>query len=270
MKNRFTPLYRALLAAALVTAAGFSARAQGVGVGTTAPNASAALDVVSSAKGALLPRLTSAQRAAIASPATGLIVFQTDGTPGFYYNSGTPAAPVWQQIATASGAAITASNGLTKTGNNVALGGPLTAATDVPLDGRNLTFSGTGNVGIGTTTPRSTLQVTGSIAVGVVFGLVGSGSGTPLGNVGYAGLSPANAADSYTVPDAQSCPGRVYYVRNNSPSNSAYLGILGAGLFYEGGATTGSALYIMDPTGLTKTVIIISDGENWTVIKSGN
>ena len=99
MTNFFPRTGRVLLLLALP----FLAQAQSVGVGTTAPNASAALDVVSSAKGALLPRLTSAQRTAIASPATGLIVFQTDGTPGFYYNSGTATAPVWQQLATAAG-----------------------------------------------------------------------------------------------------------------------------------------------------------------------
>ena len=82
----------------LLLAFPFLAQAQNVGIGTTAPNASAALDVVSNNKGALLPRLTTAQRAAIANPATGLMVFQTDGTPGYYYNAGTPAAPSWQQL----------------------------------------------------------------------------------------------------------------------------------------------------------------------------
>ena len=103
MKNRFTFLHRALLAAALVTAVNFSAQAQSVGIGTTAPDASAALDVVASAKGVLLPRLTLTHRGNILSPATGLIIYQTDNTPGFYYNSGPPAAPVWNQIATAGG-----------------------------------------------------------------------------------------------------------------------------------------------------------------------
>lgn len=60
-----------------------------VGIGTTAPNASSVLDINSTTKGMLVPRMTSAQRTAIASPAQGLTVYQTDGTPGYYYyNSG--------------------------------------------------------------------------------------------------------------------------------------------------------------------------------------
>jgi hypothetical protein len=52
--------------------------AQSVGIGTTTPNSSALLDVSSTDKGLLLPRMSTAQRNAIASPATGLIIFNTD------------------------------------------------------------------------------------------------------------------------------------------------------------------------------------------------
>lgn len=59
-----------------------------VGVGTTTPDASSILEVQSTTQGMLTPRMTSAQRTAISSPATGLIVYQTDGIAGFYYYTG--------------------------------------------------------------------------------------------------------------------------------------------------------------------------------------
>ncbi len=50
-------------------------------------------------QGVLVPRMTAAQRSpGIANPATGLLVYQTDGASGFYYNAGTPGAPNWVKI----------------------------------------------------------------------------------------------------------------------------------------------------------------------------
>lgn len=49
------------------------------------PNSSAILDVKSTTKGLLIPRMTQAERDAIPVPATGLMIFQTDGVSGFYY-----------------------------------------------------------------------------------------------------------------------------------------------------------------------------------------
>lgn len=64
-------------------------RGQSTGVqianGATTPNASAQLDVVSTTRGFLPPRMTQAQRTAIVSPAVGLIVMQNDpGNEGLY------------------------------------------------------------------------------------------------------------------------------------------------------------------------------------------
>ena len=55
-----------------------------VGINTDSPDASAALDITSTTRGLLPPRMTQAQREAIATPATGLTVYQTDGITGLY------------------------------------------------------------------------------------------------------------------------------------------------------------------------------------------
>ena len=59
------------------------------GIGTIAPNASSILEMSSTTQGVLIPRMTKAKRDAIVSPATGLLIFQTNSTPGFYYYDGT-------------------------------------------------------------------------------------------------------------------------------------------------------------------------------------
>jgi len=64
---------------------------------------SAVLEGFSDDQGFLAPRLTQAQRNAIASPATSLLIFQTDNTPGYYYNSGSPGTPIWERLTVASG-----------------------------------------------------------------------------------------------------------------------------------------------------------------------
>lgn len=58
------------------------------GIGTITPDGSALLDMQSSTQGMLVPRMTKAQRNSIAVPATGLLIYQTNTQPGFYYYDG--------------------------------------------------------------------------------------------------------------------------------------------------------------------------------------
>lgn len=60
-----------------------------IGIGTTTPNASSILDVTSTTKGMLTPRMTTAQRNAITTPADGLMVYDTDLKLFYYYSAGT-------------------------------------------------------------------------------------------------------------------------------------------------------------------------------------
>ena len=86
-------------------------KAQSVGIGTVLPDASAQLDITSNTKGVLIPRMTKTERQGIASPANGLLVYQSapDST-GFYYYTGTG----WQYLFTSNNAS---SNVWKTTGN---------------------------------------------------------------------------------------------------------------------------------------------------------
>jgi hypothetical protein len=81
MKHFFT-----LLAVVLLTATAYAQ----VGIGTTTPDASSTLDITSTTKGLLMPRMTNAQRLVISNPAAGLQVFVTDLDGGsFMFYDGT-------------------------------------------------------------------------------------------------------------------------------------------------------------------------------------
>lgn len=74
---------------------------QGTAINTSgaAADNSAMLDVSSTSKGMLVPRMTKAEKLAIASPANGLLVYQTNDTTGFWYYNGTK----WMQALGGSG-----------------------------------------------------------------------------------------------------------------------------------------------------------------------
>ena len=76
-----------LLTAVLFTALSIMAQ---VAINTDGnnPDASAMLDVKSTEKGILIPRMTTAQRTGISSPAQGLMVYDTD-LDAFYFYDGT-------------------------------------------------------------------------------------------------------------------------------------------------------------------------------------
>lgn len=65
-----------------------------VGINTSTPDASSALEIESTTGGILVPRMTEDQRNAITIPATGLMIYQTNEISGFYFYSGT----AWTKI----------------------------------------------------------------------------------------------------------------------------------------------------------------------------
>lgn len=109
------------LLTALLVLSVFVANAQ-VGIGTITPDPSAQLDVQSTTKGALIPRMLDSERAAIPTPATGLLVYQTNGTAGFYYYTGTQWVPLKSEAAAGGGAIIPYASGTPVALTTIALG----------------------------------------------------------------------------------------------------------------------------------------------------
>ena len=95
-----TVMFRMMFVIVISTSALVGSAQQGVSIntdGSTADN-SAMLEIKSTNKGILIPRMTSAQRTAISTPATGLLVYQTDGTSGFYYYNGSSWTPLTSAV----------------------------------------------------------------------------------------------------------------------------------------------------------------------------
>ncbi|MCB0790639.1 MAG: hypothetical protein H6595_01805 [Flavobacteriales bacterium] len=153
-----------------------SLHAQGVAINTTgaAPNAAAMMDITSTNRGMLMPRVTYTQRNAIPLPATGLWVYQTDdgaGPPynpknasGLWYFNGTQ----WVRM-TNDGWSQTGNSGTTPgTGANQNYLGTVAGSTDplyIRTNGTDRVFidGTTGNVGVNTNTPAEVLSINGAL-----------------------------------------------------------------------------------------------------------
>jgi hypothetical protein len=115
------------------------------------PDASAILDVKvtgATKKGVLIPRMTASERLSISSPAVGLLVYQTDGTPGFYYWDGS----VWQRLSLSGEGALPSGSA----GQTLRHDGTSWVAS-------SLIYNDGTRVGIGTTSPTGArLHILGS------------------------------------------------------------------------------------------------------------
>jgi len=102
------------------------------------PDNSAMLEVKNAAKGLLIPRMTQAERNAIASPAPWLMVFQTDNFPGIYYNAGTAASPTWLMTGTGGFWSLTGNSSTSVAANFIGTTDnvPLTFKTNNQLSGK--------------------------------------------------------------------------------------------------------------------------------------
>ncbi|MEO1031359.1 MAG: hypothetical protein AAFX55_08130 [Bacteroidota bacterium] len=133
-------------------------------------------------------------------------------------------------------------------------------------------------VGIGTTTPLSTLDINGNLSIKVVS-LTGNSAGNQT-NAGstigiddgvYISVNPQVQDDTFELPDPTAVPGRIYIIRNVNPTNTVTAKIVtdSAAEFFSSGSTTNGSteIFLYENAGANeylKSVIVISDGSNWT------
>jgi hypothetical protein len=193
MKNKFK-----ILSVLLFLTAGVSYGQ--TGIGTTNPDGSAVLDVSSSTKGFLLPRLTTTSRDAIVNPAKGLMIFNlTDNE--LQTNTGTTSSPIW----TASGVGATGPQGA------IGLTGPQGPAGADGATGPQGPIGLTGPQGPagadGATGPQGPIGLTGPQGPAGADGADGA-TGTqgaigltgPQGPIGLTGPQGPTGADGATGP----------------------------------------------------------------------
>ncbi len=159
-----------------------------IGVGTATPDPTALLELNSTTQGFLVPRMTQAERAAIGggAPATGLLVYETDVDPGFWYFDGLS----WRKL------------------------------LDNGAPDNDWTFSGTTlsanpnaiAVGIGTTTPAAGLEIVANTANGVMpeIKVVSDNiaTSTLLRLMTYDGAGAGNAIEMHSGRGTAASPGQ--------------------------------------------------------------
>jgi hypothetical protein len=251
MKQFFT-----FLAAVLLTAI---TSAQ-VGIGTTTPDASSALDITSTTKGLLMPRMTNVQRQAISNPAAGLLVFVTDLDGGrFMFYDGTewgtisftekrPDAPIIGTATTGSEQALTVS--FTAPSSNG--GSVITSYTATSNPGGitgTLSQAGSGDITVSglTTGTAYTFTVTATNAIGTSLASAVSNSVAPATipdapTIGTAVPRNQQAKVPFTAPSSDGGSAITSYTATSSPGGiTGTLSQSGSGSIIVSGLTNGTA-----------------------------
>jgi len=185
-----------------------------VGIGTTVPDESSILDVSSTNKGFLHPRLTEAERDGIANPAKGLTVYNLD-EDCLQINSGTSSSPDWSCVGSSSVVSSTSSvlndcnangfegvyvNGLALTASSIfsvtITNNSFNSTDNISFTTGDLVLSGVSGLSVSGVSPTSATIVSGGSQV-IEYSLTGtpSGIGTLTGDWTKLGLNCARTVN---------------------------------------------------------------------------
>jgi hypothetical protein len=186
-----------------------------LGIGTTSPAATSILDITSTTKGILIPRMTLAQRDAITSPATGLQIYNTDSNVFQYYN-GTS----WTNV---GGTGVT---DLTFSGSS----SPVTLNSST---GADVTFVAGTNVSLSQSSNQLTInssEVDGSISNEGTLGVSAGAANTSVITSNTSGATGVTiqASTGLSISETTSSNGGTIVLTNSSPDQTVSL--TGAGI----------------------------------------
>ena len=233
---------------------------QNVGINSTgaAPNTSAMLDIVSTSSGLLVPRMTSAQKTAIAAPATGLLVYQTDAGSqgiGFYFYNGA----AWVPFSTNNGGwGLLGNTGTIGTTNYI-------GTTDAQVfriftnNAEVVRFATNGRIGVatGATAPNGMIDVRGNYAAGtgndgVIAAINSNASGIAVNGAGQNTTNNGLPTGSGGAFNGVSTGATAFYTTGGA--GTSFYGADAFGASWSFGQWTGAAYRKVTGNGTVSTI----------------
>ncbi|MEI6277586.1 MAG: hypothetical protein WCP08_16430, partial [Prolixibacteraceae bacterium] len=180
--------------------------AQGVGISETTitPDANAILELKSTLRGFLAPRMTTAQRTTLGliPPSEGMLVFDTDTQSFWYFSSG------WKAISAGMINGANGGTGVDNSGKTITLGGNLTTIGAFPT---TLTSTGSTSITLPTSGTLATLAgteaLTGKTINGITLNAAATGFSLSGGTISKTLTVPLDATVSGTNTGDQTLSG---------------------------------------------------------------
>ena len=227
-----------------------------LGVGVSPPNSAAALEVASTTKGFLPPRMTKAERDLISSPVAGLLIYQSDYTAGLYQYS----AGAWGQVGGSSGTVtnVTASSPLSSSGGatpNITLSGTISdSSLDTIATAGKVSNSATTATSANTASTIVARDSSGNFTAGTITAT--SFSGPLTGNVtGSVTGSSASLSAASALPGGTTATTQTAGDSSTKVATTAYADTAAAGRAAKGANSDITAL-----TGLTGNLTMSGTG----------